>query len=361
MPDSSTASPPEEDLPALLLSWYDRHRRVLPWRSPPGERADPYHVWLSEIMLQQTTVVTVGPYFRAFLEKWPTVADLAAAELDDVLTAWAGLGYYARARNLHKCARVVAHDLGGTFPDTEDGLLTLPGIGAYTAAAVAAIAFDRPASAMDGNVERVTARLHAVTDPLPASKPVLRDLAAELVPGNRPGDYAQAIMDLGATVCTPRKPKCLTCPWSEPCRARSLGIAEDLPAKSPKKAKPTRRGVAFWCVDPAGAILVRRRPERGLLGGMMEIPSTDWLEDGRTPSNSDIARHLPANGAWRILDGTVRHTFTHFHLELVVHAARLDKLAAKSVEGIWHPLDKLDEIALPTVMAKVVKHALRHA
>ena len=361
MPKSSTSPPDAANLPTLLLDWYDRHRRVLPWRAPPGKRADPYHVWLSEIMLQQTTVVTVGPYFRAFLEKWPTVGDLAAAALDDVLTAWAGLGYYARARNLHKCAKVVSEELGGRFPDTEEGLAALPGIGAYTAAAVAAIAFDRPASAMDGNVERVTARLHAVADPLPGSKPILRDLAAAQVPNRRPGDYAQAVMDLGATVCTPRKPKCLTCPWSAPCRARALGIAEDLPAKSPKKAKPTRRGVAFWCLNPSGAVLVRRRPERGLLGGMMEIPSTEWIEGDRPPSRSEITRHLPVSGVWQELDGVVRHTFTHFHLELVVHATKLDRLAAMRADGIWHPLDKLDEIALPTVMAKVVKHALRHA
>ncbi|HVO17494.1 MAG TPA: A/G-specific adenine glycosylase, partial [Alphaproteobacteria bacterium] len=249
---------------AALLAWYDRHRRRLPWRAGPGERPDPYRVWLSEIMLQQTTVATVGPYFTAFLERWPDVARLAAAPLDDVLHAWQGLGYYARARNLHRCAAVVARDHGGRFPDTEDALRALPGVGAYTAAAIAAIAFDRPAVVVDGNVERVVARLHAVDAPLPAAKPELRRLAAALTPDARPGDFAQAMMDLGATLCTPRAPRCVLCPLMAGCAARTRGIAEELPRRTAKPEKPTRRGVAFFAVDADGAVLLRRRDESGL-------------------------------------------------------------------------------------------------
>ena len=253
-----------------LLDWYDRHRRILPWRAARGATADPYHVWLSEIMLQQTTVVTVGPYFQDFIARWPSVMDLAAASLDDVLHAWQGLGYYARARNLHKCAQVVAADLGGKFPEDEADLRALPGIGAYTAAAIAAIAFARPATVVDGNVERVIARLRRVETPLPPAKPELTRLAAELTPARRPGDYAQAIMDLGATVCMPRNPACDRCPWHADCAARAAGVADELPRKLPKKERPTRRGVAFWTVRRDGSVLLRRRPESGLLGGMME-------------------------------------------------------------------------------------------
>ncbi len=340
-----------------LLGWYDRHRRVLPWRAAPGRRPDPYHVWLSEIMLQQTTVATVGPYFERFLARWPTVHDLAAAVLDDVLHGWQGLGYYARARNLHRCAQAVSRDHGGRFPDTEEGLRTLPGIGVYTAAAVAAIAFDRPASVVDGNVERVVARMFAVEDPLPAAKPALQALAAELAltgAVERPGDYAQALMDLGATTCTPRKPACTRCPWAEDCSARRLGIAEELPRRATKKEKPTRRGVAFWAVGPDGAILLRRRPEKGLLGGMMEIPSTEWREDGWTKSAAARVAPVPAN--WTPLSGLVRHTFTHFHLELEVFAANVP---AKKADGVWCLPDRLGDYALPTVMKKIVAHALK--
>ncbi|EWY36587.1 adenine glycosylase [Skermanella stibiiresistens SB22] len=340
-----------------LLAWYDSHRRVLPWRAPAGRTADPYHVWLSEIMLQQTTVVTVGPYFEAFLKRWPTVADLAAADLDAVLHAWAGLGYYARARNLHKCAQAVAGSHGGHFPDTEEGLRQLPGIGAYTAAAVAAIAFDRRATVLDGNVERVMARLFAVEEPLPGSKEKLRVLADTITPDRRPGDYAQAVMDLGATVCVPRKPRCGQCPWHDGCAARAAGIAETLPRKTPKADKPTRRGMAFWLLNPEGAVLLRRRPESGLLGGMIEVPSGDWLE---RPAQSLAAAGIqaPAAAKWRLLPGLVRHTFTHFHLELQVAAARVGGDSWKAAEGIWVPVDRLSDHALPTVMMKVVRHAL---
>lgn len=343
-----------------LLDWYDRHRRVMPWRAAAGKRADPYHVWLSEIMLQQTAVVTVGPYFERFLERWPTIDDLAATDLDNVLHGWQGLGYYARARNLHRCALVVSRDYGGRFPDNEESLLTLPGIGAYTAAAIAAIAFDRPANVVDGNVERVMARLFALEDPLPASKVRLKELAAGLVArreGERSGDYAQALMDLGATVCTPRKPACGRCPWVGACAAKESGIAETLPRRAPKKEKPTRRGVAFWAVSPEGAILLRRRPEKGLLGGMMEIPSTEWREDGWT---ANAARGVaPVKAEWTALPGHVRHTFTHFHLELEVFAGHVAAdVATNAVEGVWCPPDRFGEYALPTVMKKIFTHVL---
>lgn len=341
-----------------LLGWYDRHRRHLPWRAPPGHRADPYHVWLSEIMLQQTTVAAVQPYFHNFLARWPRVQDLAAASLDDVLHAWQGLGYYARARNLHKCARHVADELGGIFPDTEDGLRALPGIGPYTAAAIAAIAFNRVATVVDGNVERVMARYHAVETPLPGAKPELRVFAERLTPDSRPGDYAQAVMDLGATVCTPRSPKCVICPLQSDCAGRAAGLQADLPRRKPKTPKPTRRGVVFWLEREDGAVFLRRREEKGLLGGMMEFPSTEWREE--TPAMDEAPpgrpRGFPDAGAWRALDGIVRHTFTHFHLELTVLTAKCDTRHAP--EGIWLPPDRFGEAALPSVMKKVARHAL---
>ncbi|MDR3435960.1 A/G-specific adenine glycosylase [Telmatospirillum sp.] len=341
-----------------LLAWYDHNARTLPWRSLPGAHADPYHVWLSEVMLQQTTVVAVAPYFRAFVERWPTVKDLAAAPLDDVLTAWAGLGYYARARNLHKCAQRVAEWRDGVFPDDEDALRQLPGIGDYTAAAIAAIAFGRPAVVMDGNIERVIARMFAVVEALPAVKPKLKALAGRLTPVDRPGDYAQAAMDLGATVCTPRQPACVLCPWRDACEGCRQGIADGLPAKQPKPERPTRRGIAFWVVRKDGAILLRRRPDTGLLGGMMEIPSTPWRDDPPWEL-ADAAAEAPVKTVWRPLPGLVRHTFTHFHLELTVVAghAKVPELA----KGLWCQLDRLDEYALPTLMRKVVRHALAKA
>src|SRR5258708_29545446 len=299
-----------------LLAWYDRHRRPLPWRAPAGDRTEPYLVWLSEIMLQQTTVATVGDYFRRFVERWPTVEALADAPLDDVLSAWAGLGYYARARNLHACAGVVAKVHDGRFPDDEKGLLALPGVGAYTAAAIRAIAFDQSASAVDGNVERVIARLFAIETPLPDIKPEIRARAAKLVPQQRAGDYAQAMMDLGATVCTPRNPRCVICPFMSSCRARKLGIAGELPRRAPKAVKPTRRGLAFVLARKDGAILLRKRPAKGLLGGMDEVPSSPWREGKLVIAEALKQAPVPAN--WKVLDGGVRHTFTHFHLELAV-------------------------------------------
>ncbi|HYD30753.1 MAG TPA: A/G-specific adenine glycosylase, partial [Azospirillaceae bacterium] len=293
------------------------------------------------------------PYFAEFTRRWPSVHDLAVAELDAVLTAWAGLGYYARARNLHKCADVVSRGLGGRFPETEEALRSLPGVGAYTAAAIAAIAFDRKATVVDGNVERVMARVFAMEEPLPGAKARLRALADTLTPDARPGDYAQAVMDLGATVCTPRNPKCILCPWQEPCAARRLGIADELPRKTARGDKPTRFGTAFWLTDGRGAVWLRRRPEAGLLGGMMEVPSTEWSETGRGPLTSAA----PLDIGWRPLPGVVRHTFSHFHLELEVVSGKAGD-GWRGSDGVWVDLGRLGEVALPTVMRKVVAHAL---
>ncbi len=341
-----------------LLAWYDRHRRVLPWRAPAGSRADPYHVWLSEIMLQQTTVQTVGRYFLAFVERWPTVRDLAAAPLDDVLHLWQGLGYYARARNLHACARAVVERHGGVFPDEEETLRALPGIGAYTSAAIAAIAFDRPASAVDGNVDRVVTRLHALDQPIPEVKPEIRALAARLVPQLRAGDYAQAMMDLGATVCIPGDPRCVICPLMALCEARRLGIAVELPRKKVKATRPVRRGIAFFLLRKDGAILLRKRAPRGLLGGMMEVPSSDWRE-GKLDRVAAL-QQAPLETRWRALPGIVRHVFTHFELELSLVTARLptERAAAALEGGQWCAVDRLGEMALPTVMKKVLRHAI---
>ncbi len=339
---------------ASLLDWYDLHRRRMPWRALPGERADPYKVWLSEIMLQQTTVAAVGPYFARFVERFPTVHALAAAKLDEVLALWQGLGYYARARNLHRAAQIVARELGGRFPDTAEALRKLPGVGDYTGAAIAAIAFERPEAAVDGNVERVMARLHAVEVPLPAAKPALRELARRLVPEARPGDFAQALMDLGATICVPRAPRCLVCPWSGACEARARGLAEDLPRKLAKRARPVRHGVAFFLMDRDGAILLRRRPEKGLLGGMREVPSTGWAE--KAPSAHEAAAAAPAPATWRVLPGPVHHGFTPFELKLTVWAARGAR--RPRAKGVWCPGEQLSMQALPTAMKKILRHAL---
>jgi A/G-specific adenine glycosylase len=340
------------DQAARLLAWYDAHGRDLPWRvrgHGSGERQDPYFVWLSEIMLQQTTVAAVRDYFRKFISLWPTVEALAAAELDDVLKAWAGLGYYARARNLHACARAVVAQHGGRFPADRDALLALPGIGPYTAAAIAAIAFDQRHAAVDGNVERVVSRLEAIEIPLPASKPLIRDRAEALVPAARSGDFAQAMMDLGATLCTPKSPNCLICPWAEECRGRALGLAAELPRKAAKKAVPTRRGHAYWIERGDGAVLLRRRPEKGLLGGMMEVPSSAW--EAKLPDAV-----FPVDARWRKLPGKVRHTFTHFHVELSVWVAEVEDASLSGAR--WVQRHDLATEALPTVMRKIVAHVL---
>lgn len=343
------------DISKPLLSWYDQYRRVLPWRAAAGTKPDPYHVWLSEIMLQQTTVVTVAPYFHKFLKRWPTVQVLAKAKRSDVLRLWAGLGYYRRAHALHEAAKVVCREFGGWFPSTEDELLTLPGIGPYTSAAIAAIAFDRRANVVDGNVERVMARLFAIQKPMPKAKAELKTLAAGLVPAKRCGDYAQALMDLGATVCAPRRPKCDLCPLSFACVARVKGIAEKLPLRERKKGKPVRCGVAFYVRNERGAVLLRRRPDGGLLGGMMEIPSGSWQEDVRI-SFKEAVQDAPLKTDWRVLPGKVRHAFTHFDLELSVAFATISVKGHGRGAGRWVLPDRLDREALPSVMRKIVRH-----
>jgi A/G-specific adenine glycosylase len=343
--------------PALLLAWYDRHRRKLPWRAPAGERADPYRVSLSEIMLQQTTVKAVGPYFEKFVARWPDVMALARASLDDVLRMWAGLGYYSRARNLHACAVAVARDHAGAFPDTEEGLRALPGIGPYTAAAIAAIAFDRRTMPVDGNIERVVSRLFAIEQELPQAKPRIQQLAATLLGESRAGDSAQALMDLGASICTPKKPACALCPLSEDCVARGRGDQETFPRKLAKKTGALRRGAAF-VVTRGDALLVRSRPEKGLLGGMTEVPGSDWLAAQDYKAALKQAPVLKGASRWQRKIGVVTHVFTHFPLELVVYTAEVPA-RTRAPEGMrWVPIATLAGEALPNVMRKVVAHGL---
>ncbi len=350
-PRKQGRTPPD---PAALLAWYDRHARILPWRAPPGARADAYDVWLSEIMLQQTTVKAVGPYYARFLQRWPDVQALAASALDDVLRAWAGLGYYARARNLHACARAVVEHHGGRFPDTEESLRALPGVGAYTAAAIAAIAFDRRAVAIDGNIERVVSRLFAVEEPLPGVKAEIRRRAETLVPLERPGDFTQAMMDLGATICTPRRPACALCPWFEPCAARRRGDAETFPRKAPKIEGKMRYGASFALTRADGFVLVRSRPSKGLLGGMTELPSTAWTHD---LDEAQALRQAPMKAKWVRLPGVVEHGFTHFPLRQTVYAATVPARAGVPDGMRWVALADLHAEALPNVMRKVAAHA----
>lgn len=347
--------------PTALLAWYDRHRRVLPWRAPPGKRTDPYRVWLSEIMLQQTTVKAVAPFYARFLARWPDVQALAAAPLDDILKAWAGLGYYARARNLHACARTVVERHGGQFPQAENELRALPGIGAYTAAAIAAIAYDAPAMPVDGNIERVIARLYAVETPLPEAKPEIARLARGLTPAHRSGDFAQAAMDLGATICTPKRPACALCPWNDGCAAHQRGDAEALPRRLPKREGALRRGAAFIALRPDGALLVRTRPERGLLGGMTEVPTTDWSAAFEEKNALDSAPRFPAGRTgqhiiWRRIPGVVRHVFTHFPLELAVYVAKLPARTRAPAGMRWVAPGDVAGEALPSLMRKVLAH-----
>ena len=350
--------------PALLLAWYDRHRRVLPWRPPKGRRADAYAVWLSEIMLQQTGVKTVGPYFEKFLARWPDVAALGSASLDDVLRMWAGLGYYSRARNLHACAVAVLRDHGGVFPDTEEGLRTLPGIGPYTAAAIAAIAFDRRTMPVDGNIERVVSRLFAVEEPLPRAKPLIKQLAATLLDESRAGDAktragdsAQALMDLGSSICTPKKPACALCPLNDGCAARAAGEQETYPRKAAKKTGALRRGAAF-VVTRGDEILVRRRVESGLLGGMTEVPGSHWLAAQDDRAALKQAPLLNGTARWRRKAGIVTHVFTHFPLELVVYTTSVPARTRAPRDMRWVPIATLGGEALPNVMRKVIAHGL---
>jgi A/G-specific adenine glycosylase len=370
---------------ALLLDWYDRHRRRLPWRPLPGQSADPYRVWLSEIMLQQTGVKTVGPYFEKFVARWPDVASLARASIDDVLRMWAGLGYYSRARNLHACATAVVRDHGGVFPNTEEGLQSLPGIGPYTAAAIAAIAFGRRTMPVDGNIERVISRLFAVEQALPQAKSLIRQFATTLLVEeriadeksraadeksrsgdvksrsgdvkSRSGDSAQALMDLGASICTPRKPACALCPLSDDCVSRARGDQETFPRKAPKKTGALRRGAAF-VVTRGDEMLVRTRPPKGLLGGMVEVPNSSWL--AAQDDNAALQQAPVLNGVapWRRKTGVVTHVFTHFPLELVVYTTTV-AAGARAPRGMrWTPISTLADEALPNLMRKVIAHGL---
>jgi A/G-specific adenine glycosylase len=355
---------PSAGRPALLLGWYDRHRRRLPWRPLPGQRADPYRVWLSEIMLQQTGVKTVGPYFEKFLARWPDVDALGRASLDDVLRMWAGLGYYPRARNLHACAVAVRRDHGGAFPETEEGLRSLPGIGPYTAAAIAAIAFGRRTMPVDGNIERVVSRLFAVEEPLPQAKPLIQRLAATLLgvacagdANSRAGDSAQALMDLGSSICTPKKPACALCPLNSACAARVRGDQETFPRKAPKKTGALRRGAAF-VVTRGDELLVRTRPEKGLLGGMTEVPTSHWLAAQDDKAALTQAPTLKGIARWHRKAGVVTHVFTHFPLELVVYTASVPARARAPEAMRWVPISTLPDEALPNVMRKVIAHGL---
>jgi A/G-specific adenine glycosylase len=350
--------------PARLLDWYDRHRRRLPWRPPAGERADPYRVWLSEIMLQQTGVKTVGPYFEKFLARWPDVAALGRASQDDVLRMWAGLGYYSRARNLHACAVAVLRDHGGVFPDTEEGLRKLPGIGPYTAAAIGAIAFDIRTMPVDGNIERVVSRLFAVEEPLPQAKPLIQELAATLLgpsragdEKSRAGDSAQALMDLGSSICTPKKPACALCPLNEDCAARLRGDQETFPRKAPKKTGALRRGAAF-IVTRGDELLVRTRAEKGLLGGMTEVPGSEWLAGQDDKAALKQAPALNGVVRWHRKAGVVTHVFTHFPLELVVYTAKVAARTRVPQDMRWVSIATLADEALPNVMRKAIAHGL---
>ena len=386
------------DLTKRLLAWYDIHRRVLPWRDPKGKRADPYRIWLSEIMLQQTKVQAVGSYYRKFLALWPDVKALAGAKQDDVLAAWAGLGYYARARNLHATAKIVANEMSGKFPLTAQSLRALPGVGGYTAGAISAIAYDEKQAAMDANAERVIARLYAVETPMPKAKVELHALCSALVP-ERAGDFAQALMDLGSAICTSRRPACPNCPWMSDCKARKRGIQELLPVKAPKMVRPLRRGAAFVALDKSGAVLLVKRPEKGLLASMLEPPLGPWEEN--FPSSARALKQAPFDATWKKRPGIVRHGFTHFELEIEVYMAEvanrpklichsqpsacgkrstrgegnpgvkhrpgskdLDSLPSvretRASPGMtrWVNTDDLRKVALPTVMRKIVEHAI---
>lgn len=333
-----------------LLCWYDKEGRTLPWRIRPEDRAagqvaDPYAVWLSEIMLQQTTVPHATPYWEKFLAKFPTVINLANADRDRVLTMWAGLGYYARARNLHKCAGVIRDEHAGQFPQSEAQLLKLPGIGPYTAATIAAICFDEATNIVDGNVERVVSRIFKIEALLPKSRPEYRRLAGTLAPQKRPGDYGQALMDLGATICTPRSPKCNICPWQKFCAAYEDKTQADYPKKLKKTKLSLRYGAAF-VLTSGDAVLLRRRPDKGLLGGMMGFPGTEW---GKKPANP--MEDAPLKRNWEKCDSHVKHVFTHFELRLDVYRAETANPTAK---GTWAVLDEIADYALPTVMKKVL-------
>jgi A/G-specific adenine glycosylase len=348
--DATRSCPDPTRIAPLLLAWYDRHRRILPWRALPGEAADPYRVWLSEVMLQQTTVAAVRPRFEAWTARWPDFASLAAADEAAVMAAWAGLGYYARARNLVAAAKVVVARHGGAFPRDEATLRTLPGLGAYTAAAVAAIAFGQRAVVVDANVERVVARLFGIAEPLPGARVAIRAAADQVTPDARAGDFAQAMMDLGSAVCTPKKPSCLLCPLNAECRGFREGAPERLPVKAAKKARPQRYGTIFW-VQRGDDVLLVRRPDRGLLGGMRALPTGPWIEEAPGLEGA------PVPAEWKVRNATVAHGFTHFDLELTLAVARGQ--AHHAVDGLWWPIAELDRAGLPTLFAKAAAAVMR--
>jgi len=345
------------DASRRVLDWWDRHRRILPWRAAPGERTDPYRVWLSEILLQQTTARVVAPYFERFVALWPRVEDLAAAPLDEVMRAFAGLGYYSRARNMHACAREVARR-GGAFPQSEAELRALPGIGAYTAAAIAAIAFARPASPVDGNIARIMTRLHAIDAPVAKARGAIAAAAAALTPVDRPGDFAQALMDIGATICAPRSPNCQACPLQPDCAGAATGQPQTWPRKAPRKARPERRGAAFFAQASDGAILLRARPPEGLLGGTLELPGTPWTVEFAL---DEAASGAPFPAQWRLAPGLVEQAFTHFSLRLSVYIVRLAGRPAAREGCFWMAEEEIARAALSSVMRKAVVHALTYA
>lgn len=336
-----------------MLEWYDQNARKIPWRALPGQAIDPYHVWLSEIMCQQTTVAAVIPYFLKFIQKWPTVFDLAAADKEEIMAEWAGLGYYARARNVQACAKIIAYERDGLFPDNQDDLKKLPGIGEYTAAAIAAIAFGKSAIVIDGNIERIAARVFAITDPLPKSKPAIKKAAALLFQGSteRPGDFAQSLMDLGAGVCIPKTPKCMICPVNSFCKAYKAGIAASLPMREKVKSKPQRHGIVYWIEDGAGHVLLERRPETAMLGGMIGLPTSEWV-DPIHPAHHPAFVHMSS----KPLSEKVYHSFTHFDLSLLIikASAHENKL---SENHYWQSLSSLDERHMPTLFRKTFRLA----
>ncbi|MBE7635567.1 A/G-specific adenine glycosylase [Sneathiella sp. P13V-1] len=349
-----------------MLNWFDQNARDLPWRIAGQAHPEPYHVWLSEIMLQQTTVVTVKPYFEKFIKLWPSVEAMAAAPLDDILTHWAGLGYYARARNLHKCAVEVCHKWGGKFPETEEELLSLPGVGPYTAAAIAAIAFEQPAVVVDGNIERIVSRVFRIEEQLPKARSEIRAFAETLTPNTRPGDYAQSLMDLGSGICKPKKPLCGECPVSSMCKAFEVGDMEAFPKKAPKKVKPTKYAPVLWIENNQGKVLIQKREEKGLLGGMMEFPSAEWREQSVTTDEMKTlgTRLIEELGLGRFkhqvaAHAPIKHTFTHFHLFL--HPFQVTLIEDNSPRlnwGQWVDHRELDSYALPTLMTKVAGRVL---
>ena len=333
-----------EEYRGQLLSWYDSHQREVPWRVCSGEKPDPYKVWLSEIMCQQTTVQAVKAYYAKFLDLWPTVHDLASAKQEDVMAAWAGLGYYARARNLHKCAQIVSQELGGAFPDTQEELKKLPGIGDYTSAAISAIAFNKPSIVVDGNVERVMARFFAIQEPLPGSKKQLKDLASIFYQDfdHRPGDLAQSFMDLGAGICIPKAPRCMLCPLRENCQGLVQGIAGALPKKDKKKTRPQKYGHIYWIENEQGQVLFHKRPDKGLLGGMVGLPTTVW--ETTKPAHSKELKILQS------VKEPVHHVFTHFDLSLTLHHADTHQSAMR--EGHFWDNPENQSTALPSVFKK---------